>query len=83
MAREIGSPEKQAEFLKDQGNQYFKKGKLGAAIEAYTQVCLDVTFTILDTWQLHFDLKWKHLPKGISVILFLICILKASALSLA
>lgn len=37
MAREIGSPEKQAEFLKDQGNQYFKKGKLGAAIEAYTQ----------------------------------------------
>ena len=32
------SPNEQAEILKDQGNFYFKKEKLGAAIEAYTQV---------------------------------------------
>jgi hypothetical protein len=39
MARMFGSsPKDQAELLKDQGNSYFKKEKLGAAIEAYTQV---------------------------------------------
>lgn len=39
MARMFGSSQKeQAELLKDQGNSYFKKEKLGAAIEAYTQV---------------------------------------------
>lgn len=38
MARMFGSsPKDQAELLKDQGNSYFKKEKLGAAIEAYTQ----------------------------------------------
>ena len=30
--------EKQAEILKDQGNLYFKKERLAAAIEAYTEV---------------------------------------------
>lgn len=29
---------KQAEILKDNGNSYFKKGRLLAAIEAYTEV---------------------------------------------
>jgi hypothetical protein len=38
MAREVATPEKQAELLKDQGNLYFKKERLGAAIEAYTEV---------------------------------------------
>ncbi|CAM6095654.1 unnamed protein product [Calypogeia fissa] len=33
----VMSPEKQADLLKDKGNQYFKKEKLGAAIEAYTE----------------------------------------------
>lgn len=32
------TPEKQAELLKDQGNMYFKKDRLAAAIEAYTEV---------------------------------------------
>eukprot|EP00249_Psilotum_nudum_P017149 c26182_g3_i1 orf=428-1378(+) len=34
---EITSSQKQAELLKDQGNLYFKKNRLGAAIEAYTE----------------------------------------------
>jgi STIP1 family protein 1 len=38
MAREVAPPEKQAEILRDQGNLYFKKERLGAAIEAYTEV---------------------------------------------
>ncbi|KAG0558174.1 hypothetical protein M758_10G009100 [Ceratodon purpureus] len=37
MAREVASPQKQAELLKDQGNMYFKKDRLAAAIEAYTE----------------------------------------------
>jgi len=37
MAREVAPPEKQAEILRDQGNLYFKKERLGAAIEAYTE----------------------------------------------
>lgn len=38
MAREVGSsPQKQAELLKDQGNRYFKKDRLAAAIDAYTE----------------------------------------------
>lgn len=32
------NPQKQAEILKDQGNMCFKKDRLAAAIEAYTQV---------------------------------------------
>lgn len=44
-----GSPENQAEILKDQGNSYFKRDKLGAAIEAYTQVFLIATSLILAT----------------------------------
>lgn len=40
MARDVATTEKQAELLKDQGNLYFRKEKLGAAIEAYTQVSL-------------------------------------------
>lgn len=44
-----GSPENQAEILKDQGNSYFKKDKLGAAIEAYTQVFSTATSLILST----------------------------------
>lgn len=38
MARGAISPQKQAELLKDQGNMCFKKDRLAAAIEAYTQV---------------------------------------------
>lgn len=44
MAREVATTEKQAEHLKDQGNIYYKKDKLGAAIEAYTEVYLHFTF---------------------------------------
>lgn len=44
MAREVATTEKQAEYLKDQGNIYFKKDKLGAAIEAYTEVYLHSNF---------------------------------------
>jgi hypothetical protein len=43
MAREVAPPEKQAEILRDQGNLYFKKERLGAAIEAYTEVRLPCT----------------------------------------
>lgn len=37
MATKFVGVEKQAEILKDQGNLYFKKERLGAAIEAYTE----------------------------------------------
>lgn len=40
MAREIATTEEQAELLKDQGNIFFKKDRLAAAIEAYTEVPL-------------------------------------------
>lgn len=40
MAREVATTEKQAELLKDQGNKFFKKDRLAAAIEAYTEVPL-------------------------------------------
>ena len=32
------SPAKQAELLKKDGNSYFKKDRIGAAIDAYTEV---------------------------------------------
>jgi hypothetical protein len=45
MAREVGSsPQKQAELLKDQGNRYFKKDRLAAAIDAYTEVVFLFSF---------------------------------------
>ena len=34
----------QAEILKDQGNLYFKKERLAAAIEAYTEVMCQCLF---------------------------------------
>ncbi|KAI5058342.1 hypothetical protein GOP47_0026512 [Adiantum capillus-veneris] len=37
MATGFGSADKQAELLKDKGNLYFKKDRLFAAIEAYTE----------------------------------------------
>lgn len=46
MAREVATTEKQAEHLKDQGNIYYKKDKLGAAIEAYTEVYLHSIFIL-------------------------------------
>lgn len=35
------SPAKQAELLKKDGNSYFKKDRIGAAIDAYTEVLLE------------------------------------------
>lgn len=37
MSTRVASVDKQAEILKDQGNLYFKKERLAAAIEAYTE----------------------------------------------
>jgi STIP1 family protein 1 len=39
MSHGFATAETQAEMLKDQGNRYFKKERLSAAIEAYTEVC--------------------------------------------
>jgi len=56
MVTVYGSPENHAEILKDQGNFYFKKDKLGAAIEAYTQVFLIANSLILVTREVDFVL---------------------------
>lgn len=53
MAREVASPQRQAEILKDQGNMFFKKDRLAAAIEAYTEVFLLLFF-------FHFDIPLYH-----------------------
>jgi hypothetical protein len=53
MAREVATTEKQAELLKDQGNKFFKKDRLAAAIEAYTEVprrCSHSTFLFHLEW---------------------------------
>lgn len=46
MSQRIATPASQAEMLKDRGNTYFKKERLGAAIEAYTEVgsCIQIDF---------------------------------------
>lgn len=62
-----GSPEIQAELLKDQGNSYFKKDKFGAAIEAYTQVFLIAYSLILATWESEFVFTWKYLLVRFSI----------------
>ena len=38
MAKGVSSAAVQAEQLKQDGNLYFKKNRLGAAIDAYTEV---------------------------------------------
>lgn len=53
MAREVATPEKQAELLKDQGNKFFKKDRLAAAIEAYTEVPLRCSHS-----KILFHLEW-------------------------
>lgn len=34
---------KQAEKLRQDGNNYFKKDRFGAAIDAYTEVCVHIS----------------------------------------
>lgn len=46
MAPVPASVARQAELLKQDGNSYFKKERLGAAIDAYTEVCIPLLISL-------------------------------------
>lgn len=67
MARVVATTEKQAELLKDQGNKYFKKDRLAAAIEAYTEVGTSSTLTFQKSISL--GIAWQGLLSNQSTMM--------------